>query len=163
MIAPASQDKLSSHHSDESTSGVAVLNSTLGPVALYYAKGHLTHLEQTTQTPGKVPAWVHAWWHQRGKPAVLPACALDELSPFTQAVLRAVSAIPAGETRSYAEVARAVGHPRAARAVGQALGANPLPLLIPCHRVVGSKAIGDFAWGQAAKIALLEAERRALA
>ena len=59
-------------------------------------------------------------------------------TPFQQAVLVATRAIPRGETRTYGEMAAAVGRPRAARAVGSALAANPLPLLIPCHRVVGA-------------------------
>ncbi|UEO00079.1 methylated-DNA--[protein]-cysteine S-methyltransferase [Acidiferrobacter thiooxydans] len=59
-------------------------------------------------------------------------------TPFQQAVLLATRAIPCGETRTYGEMAAAIGRPRAARAVGSALAANPLPLLIPCHRVVGA-------------------------
>jgi methylated-DNA-[protein]-cysteine S-methyltransferase len=61
-----------------------------------------------------------------------------EGTPFQKRVWEATSAIPYGETRSYAEVARAVGAGRAARAVGAALSANPIPILIPCHRVVRS-------------------------
>ena len=57
---------------------------------------------------------------------------------FRRAVLTATRAIPCGETRTYGEIATAIGHSRAARAVGSALAANPLPLLIPCHRVVGA-------------------------
>ncbi len=59
-------------------------------------------------------------------------------TPFQEAVLAATRAIPRGETRTYGEVAALIGRPRAARAVGSALAANPLPLLIPCHRVVGA-------------------------
>jgi len=61
-----------------------------------------------------------------------------EGTPFQRSVWQVTSAIPYGETRSYAEVARAVGAARAARAVGAALSANPIPILIPCHRVVRS-------------------------
>jgi methylated-DNA-[protein]-cysteine S-methyltransferase len=53
-------------------------------------------------------------------------------------VLRATRAIPRGAVRTYGEVARRVGRPRAARAVGQALHRNPVPLLVPCHRVIGA-------------------------
>ena len=61
-----------------------------------------------------------------------------EASAFQATVLEALRRIPYGETRSYGEVARAIGRPNAARAVGAANGRNPLPILIPCHRVIGS-------------------------
>jgi methylated-DNA-[protein]-cysteine S-methyltransferase len=80
-------------------------------------------------------------------------------SPFHRLVWGAARTIPYGETRSYAWVARQVGSPRAARAVGQALGANPLPLIVPCHRVVASDGgLGGFAGGLALKHRLLEIE-----
>jgi methylated-DNA-[protein]-cysteine S-methyltransferase len=60
------------------------------------------------------------------------------LTEFQEEVLRATLAIPYGETRSYGEIAGLVGSPRAARAVGQAEARNPMPLIIPCHRVIGS-------------------------
>jgi methylated-DNA-[protein]-cysteine S-methyltransferase len=60
------------------------------------------------------------------------------LTPFQQKALRATCAIPAGETRTYNQIAGQIGHPRAARAVGRAEATNPLPLVIPCHRVVGT-------------------------
>ena len=59
-------------------------------------------------------------------------------TPFQRSVLKATQAIPYGETRSYGEVAAAIGNPRAARAVGQAEKRNEVPLVIPCHRVIGS-------------------------
>ncbi len=62
-------------------------------------------------------------------------------TPFQTAVYHAVTDIPAGTMRSYGEIARQIGRPRAARAVGQAMAKNPLPIIIPCHRVVG--AAGD--------------------
>lgn len=63
---------------------------------------------------------------------------LSSLTVFQQEVLRATYAIPAGQVMTYGEVAAAIGRPRASRAVGQALRRNPLPLVVPCHRVVGS-------------------------
>lgn len=84
---------------------------------------------------------------------------LDGLTPFQRRVLRVVSNIPYGETRSYSWVARAVGEPEAQRAVGQALAANPLPLLIPCHRVIGKDGdLGGYAGGVKLKRRLLERE-----
>ncbi len=60
------------------------------------------------------------------------------LTPFQQKVLQATLAIPYGQTRTYAEIAQQVGKPRAARAVGRAEATNPMPVVIPCHRVIGS-------------------------
>jgi methylated-DNA-[protein]-cysteine S-methyltransferase len=60
------------------------------------------------------------------------------LPPFQQSALRATWSIPYGQTRTYAQIAQQVGHPRAARAVGRAEATNPMPLVIPCHRVIGS-------------------------
>lgn len=63
---------------------------------------------------------------------------LSCFSPFQQEVYRMVAAIPSGKVLTYAAVAAAVGRPRAARGIGSAMGRNPLPVIIPCHRVVGS-------------------------
>lgn len=59
-------------------------------------------------------------------------------TPFQSQVLEALQAIPYGETRSYKDIAVAVGNPKAVRAVGTANGNNPIPIIIPCHRVIGS-------------------------
>ncbi len=59
------------------------------------------------------------------------------LRPFQREALQAVYAIPYGETRTYAEIAAQIGRPRACRAVGRANATNPMPLVIPCHRVIG--------------------------
>lgn len=59
------------------------------------------------------------------------------LRPFQREVLQIVYAIPYGETRTYGEIAHQMGHPHAARAVGRANATNPMPLVIPCHRVIG--------------------------
>src|SRR6266568_8217340 len=73
---------------------------------------------------------------------------LGRLSPFEQEVLRKTLEIPRGEVRPYAWVAREIGRPRAMRAVGTVLGHNPIPVLIPCHRVVRSDgALGEYSMG----------------
>ncbi|HZU07143.1 MAG TPA: methylated-DNA--[protein]-cysteine S-methyltransferase [Chloroflexota bacterium] len=80
---------------------------------------------------------------------------------FDRRVWAAIAAIPYGETRTYSELAVAVGCPGGARAVGRACGRNPLPLFIPCHRVVrGDGALGGYGGGVAVKAALLALERR---
>ncbi len=79
---------------------------------------------------------------------------------FQRQVLEALQAIPYGETRSYKEVADAIGKPRAVRAVGAANARNPIPIIIPCHRVIGSDgSLTGFGGGLAAKRALLALER----
>lgn len=81
-------------------------------------------------------------------------------TPFQHSVWGAVSAIPFGETRSYAEIAAAVGRPRAVRAVGAANGRNDVPIVIPCHRVIASDgSLHGYAGGLAIKAALLAFER----
>lgn len=85
-------------------------------------------------------------------------------SDFQRSVWAALLAIPHGETRSYGEIARAIGRPGAARAVGAANGRNPISIIAPCHRVIGgSGGLTGFAGGLEAKRWLLdhEAGRRA--
>ena len=78
---------------------------------------------------------------------------------FQLATWRALSTIPYGETISYAELARRVGRPAASRAVGAANGKNPLPIVVPCHRVIGKDgSLTGFGGGIDAKRALLELE-----
>ncbi len=79
-------------------------------------------------------------------------------TPFQFKVLEAVSAIPYGSTATYGEIAERVGSPSAARAVGAACGANPIPLIIPCHRVVAAAGLGGYGGGPALKRKLLELE-----
>lgn len=85
-------------------------------------------------------------------------------SAFQWRVWEALTRIPAGETRSYAEIARAIGEPGAARAVGRACGSNKLALIVPCHRVVHADgSTGGWRWGVARKEKLLAQERRNVA
>lgn len=88
-----------------------------------------------------------------------PECDLDAVSPFTRRVLAAAAQIERGQTRTYQWLATQIGMPRAARAVGNALASNPVPILIPCHRVVrGDGSLGGYAFGSAMKRTLLVAE-----
>jgi methylated-DNA-[protein]-cysteine S-methyltransferase len=80
-------------------------------------------------------------------------------TPFQLDVWRALRDIPYGETRSYAQIARVIGKPEAIRAVGAANGANPLPIVVPCHRVIGSNgSLTGFGGGLEAKRFLLDLE-----
>ena len=78
---------------------------------------------------------------------------------FQQKVWAALSAIPAGRTATYTEIARAIGQPKAVRAVAQACGANPLAIAIPCHRVVRSDGdLSGYRWGVERKRKLIDRE-----
>ena len=77
---------------------------------------------------------------------------------FQQAVWNALMKIPRGQTRTYGQIAAAIGRPKAVRAVGSACGANPLPIFIPCHRVVSAGSPGGFGSGLPWKKLLLRLE-----
>ena len=82
-----------------------------------------------------------------------------EGTDFQLKVWQALSQIPYGETRSYGELAQSIGRPKASRAVGAANGQNPLPIIIPCHRVIGNDgSLTGFGGGMNTKAALLELE-----
>jgi methylated-DNA-[protein]-cysteine S-methyltransferase len=84
-----------------------------------------------------------------------------EGTPFRRSVWRELVRIPYGQTISYGELARRIGSPRASRAVGAANGANPLPVIVPCHRVIGADGtLTGFGGGLPIKRWLLEHERR---
>ena len=154
------------------------LDSALGRVFVAYRGDAVTALR-----PAGPPQAFEAWFLARlGRP-VSPAAApwpalvddvvealatlgahrvpvdLTSLGSFPRAVLSETAAIPAGEVRSYRQVAAAIGHPQAVRAVGTALARNPVPLLVPCHRVVRSDGtVGRYGFGSASKRRLLEQE-----
>jgi methylated-DNA-[protein]-cysteine S-methyltransferase len=79
-------------------------------------------------------------------------------TPFQREVWTELSRIPYGETISYGELARRVGRPSAPRAVGQANGRNPIPVIVPCHRVLASNGIGGYGGGLKVKRQLLAVE-----
>ncbi|MEO0509218.1 MAG: MGMT family protein [Verrucomicrobiota bacterium] len=80
-------------------------------------------------------------------------------TPFQTEVWSALQAIPRGETRTYAQIAAAVGRPRASRAVGTAIGSNPVSFLVPCHRVLRTDgSLGGYRWGVGIKQAILSSE-----
>ena len=119
---------------------------------------------KTAKAFQQISAWLDRYFSGRD-PGPLPAWRTPGLTPFQLRVQRAMLAIPRGETRTYgdiaAEIARERGVPRvSAQAVGQAVGRNPLCILVPCHRVVGAggRLVG-YGGGLANKKSLLELER----
>ena len=148
-----------------------LLSTGLGSfVATFSATGlcrlHFPGAEAPVPPLADVPAdWVEAARNalndvlERREPAVWPPLDLSAGTEFQNAVWVALRAIPWGETRTYGEVARAVGRPQGMRAVGAACGANPLPVLIPCHRVVAAGGrLGGFSGGLDWKLRLLARE-----
>ena len=98
-----------------------------------------------------------------GKLTVFNLTLAPEGTPFQQSVWRALLDIPYGETTSYGVVAKRIGKPSAIRAVGAANGANPIPIVIPCHRVIGSTGkLTGFGGGLPTKELLLKLESRQL-
>ncbi|CAB4880347.1 MAG: methylated-DNA--[protein]-cysteine S-methyltransferase [Actinobacteria bacterium] len=78
---------------------------------------------------------------------------------FSGRVLLATSRIPSGQTVTYGEIARAAGAPSGYRAAGNALGGNPIPIIVPCHRVVAANGLGGFGGGRERKLLLLAIEQ----
>lgn len=94
-----------------------------------------------------------------GKNAPLPSIWLPESTLFQRGVWEGIQSIPWGSTLSYAALAERIGAPRSVRALANACGKNPLPLFIPCHRVIGSNgALGGFSAGIGWKKLLLDLE-----
>ena len=107
--------------------------------------------------------WVQAISEQLSNGSRSMALPLDVRgTAFQWRVWRALQAIPAGETRSYSEVAEAIGQPSAVRAVARACATNPVCVVVPCHRVLAKGGgIGGYRWGVARKERLLKTERKA--
>ena len=152
----------------------ARLDTPLGPMTAAATESGLAGLwfDGQAHHPGTLSAPMqpgHRWLkaadaalkrYERGDPQPLRDLPLDPGgTPFQRAVWLALKAIPAGQTRSYAQVAAAVGRPGAARAAGAAIGRNPISVLVPCHRVVGrSGDLTGYAGGLERKRALLRHE-----
>ncbi len=123
----------------------AGLDTPLGPVSVTEAEGLIMGLDWREGPPPQTDLWretvaqLRAYFAGKRVAFELP---LDFGAGFQAQVRRAMAAIPFGETRTYGAPAHAIGAP--AQAIGQACGANPLPILIPCHRILGAKGLGGF-------------------
>ncbi len=149
------------------------VESPIGPLLLVGRDGVLTGLYcgSHDKCPAPDPSWV-----EDPAPFAAVAAQLEEYfagtrtdfdvpidlegTPFQREVWRALQEIPHGETTSYGELARRIGRPAAVRAVGAANGRNPVSIIVPCHRVIGSdgKLVG-YGWGVERKVWLLDHER----
>ena len=102
--------------------------------------------------------WLFAYAKKESLPFPLP----DSLSSFAKEVVEQLLQIPFGEKISYGELAERAGHPKAYRPVGRVCNQNPYPLFIPCHRVIGEKKVGGYAFGKEVKERLLAFESNRL-
>ncbi|MGC8472552.1 MAG: methylated-DNA--[protein]-cysteine S-methyltransferase [Acidimicrobiales bacterium] len=149
------------------------IDSPIGLLTLAGPRGCLTHLvmEDAAHPPSERGRWVEDAGAFLDVVAQLEAYFAGErtsfevaLAPggtdFQRRVWDALGEIPYGETRSYGEIARRIGQPGAARAVGLANARNPIAIIVPCHRVIGANgALTGYAGGLEAKRALLELEQ----
>lgn len=106
-------------------------------------------------------AWVRRIFHPESNEATTPLRAFVRGTEFQVRVWRALLRIPSGTLVTYGQLAKSVGQPGASRAVGSAVGANPISYLIPCHRVIrGTGVIGEYRWGHLRKRAILAKEAK---
>lgn len=145
--------------------------SVPSPVGTWHVEGtgegivhiHLPNSPQQAST-GKAPAPVAECGRQlrdyfAGKRTSFDVTLSDTVgTPFQKSVWKALTRIPYGQVRTYADIAKAVKNPKAARAVGNANNSNPFAVIIPCHRVVSASGIGGYGGGEDAKRFLLELE-----
>jgi methylated-DNA-[protein]-cysteine S-methyltransferase len=150
------------------------LSSPFGPILIAGDEDglRLINFQRHTSLPPAASAWVEDRQPLRNAIDQLKAYFAGTLrtftlqlappgTPFQQSVWQALQDIPYGETTSYGALARQLGKPQASRAVGAANGRNPLAIVIPCHRVIGSTGkLTGYAGGLDIKEALLDFERR---
>ncbi len=145
--------------------GLLCIEATMAGITKLVPAGEGSNPPPTKKTSSHDPtaahlraatAWLDAYFTHQPLPPMPPLA--PEGTPFQQAVWRALAEVPYGTTRTYGRIAERVGRPRASQAVGQAVGRNPILLLIPCHRIVAAHSLGGFAYGTALKRSLLEWE-----
>jgi O-6-methylguanine DNA methyltransferase len=144
----------------------ATMDSPVGPLALAVRDGALVGLAFEAGPEGDLPEFtgpLRAYF--AGDLSALDGVPVAPSgTPFQLAVWAALRAIPVGETASYSDIARVIGRPSAVRAVGAANGANPIGIVVPCHRVIGRDgSLTGYAGGLDRKRWLLRHEARQLA
>jgi methylated-DNA-[protein]-cysteine S-methyltransferase len=137
----------------------AVVATAFGKANQLRKRFQLNHLVQDPKRAAEVRAQVQEFF--AGKRDHFDLRLAPGGTAFQKLVWAELARIPFGQTRSYAQMAAAVGRPGAARAAGRAIGSNPLCLLVPCHRVIGSDgSLTGFAFGLELKRRLLEHEKQ---
>jgi len=132
--------------------------------ALAAALSHEYPAAEISRDASDLTPWVNALVsHLSGRQPHLDLPLDVQATAFQRQVWEELRAIPYGSTRSYSEIARAIGHPAAARAVGHACATNPVAVVIPCHRAVREDGgLGGYRWGLERKRALLDREKGSL-
>jgi AraC family transcriptional regulator of adaptative response/methylated-DNA-[protein]-cysteine methyltransferase len=125
-----------------------------------YPRATIRVADPNRRDDSRIGRWADALAEYIAGRSKMPAPPMDiRGTPFQFAVWDQLRVIPVGETRSYSEIARRIGRPRAIRAVGTANGANPVSIIIPCHRAIrASGHLGGYRWGLERKRKLLEME-----
>jgi AraC family transcriptional regulator of adaptative response/methylated-DNA-[protein]-cysteine methyltransferase len=125
-----------------------------------YPRAAIRVADPSRREDSRIDRWADALADYIAGHSKMPTPPLDiRGTPFQFSVWEQLRAIPAGETRSYSEIAQRIGQPRAIRAVGTANGANPVSIIIPCHRAIRSSGhLGGYRWGLERKRKLLEME-----
>ena len=159
---------------------LACIETVEGVFTAWFTDRGLARLEFPTNRPQRPHAhdWksispqLHRWREltenslgqalQGKRDTSLPPLDLSAGTEFQRRVWAALQKIPFGKTRTYAQVAAAIGNPQSARAVGHACGANPIPVLVPCHRVLAKGGLGGFSSGLDWKRRLLRREGTAV-
>jgi O-6-methylguanine DNA methyltransferase len=140
-----------------------VLATPLGNVELVTKGQRLRELSFTRAAPTRatsdaISAEIQEYFRGRRKDLRDIPLDLEQSTPFERRVYEATRQIPFGKVATYGQIAKAIGNPKAQRAVGQALGKNPIGIVIPCHRVVASDGLGGFTGGVEHKRKLLRFE-----
>lgn len=167
------------HYPANASDGLGSMDSPLGTLHIAFREGRVTSIVlDQGQPPAAIQARIERRLRRYLLPAELPAAVretietyfqtwsidlakvdISTLTPFEQAALGQAAKIPPGEVRSYGWIAEAIGRPQAARAVGQAMARNPVPLLYPCHRVVNTGGeLHDYGYGLEMKARILTLE-----
>jgi methylated-DNA-[protein]-cysteine S-methyltransferase len=144
------------------------LETTLGHIFILTCKKEVTHIIfgerelnltpniKEIECPKNISNALNAF--SRGLPFQNGPILAPKGTEFQQLVWSEIRDIPIGKTMTYGAIAKKIGRPQSTRAVGQACGANPIPFLIPCHRVVSARGAGGFSLGLKLKIKLFEIE-----
>jgi methylated-DNA-[protein]-cysteine S-methyltransferase len=142
---------------DASECGLVCLSWTRLPLPTQPVRSDFAELDRANGFLRQAADWLRAYFGNQPLPRLPPL--VPSGTEFQKSVWRQLVAIPPGTTTTYGEIARDLGMPGASRAVGQAVGANPLPILIPCHRVLAAGGrLGGYSSGLRRKRWLLAHE-----
>ena len=145
---------------------IHINNTPVGDITVTESEGCITGLTFDKSCPGQClrTALLESCERQlmeyfRGERSTFELPLHMEGTAFQRRVWQALADIPYGESITYAELAKLIGSPGGARATGNACGANPIAIIVPCHRVLGKNGLGGYAYGPDAKKTLLKIEK----